>query len=240
MNAKDRIWVALDVPTLDEAGVLAKELSPFVGGFKVGLQLITGAGAPSVVSAIQRVGGRVFYDGKFDDIPNTVGAAAREAAKLGVAMFNVHASAGIEAMRAAVANSGNSGVIAVTVLTSLDEEECNHLFGGPSKVKVVEWARDAVLAGVDYILCSPLELDVLKKRKEFSSVNFITPGIRPAWAAAGDQKRITTPTDAIRDGADMLVIGRPITNPPEGMPRVEAAQRIAAEIEEALASGGTA
>lgn len=235
MNIQDRIIVALDVRGLGEAKALVQELTPHVGCFKVGLQLLTSVGAPKVVEFLHGLGGKVFLDGKFNDIPNTVGEAAQAASALGVAMFNVHASAGIEAMMAAVRNKGASQVLAVTVLTSLDEDNTSSIFGAPVKAKVLQLARDAKIAGVDGIICSPQELEFLGKRRELDGLLRVMPGIRPEWAAAGDQKRVMTPGDAIIAGATALVIGRPITRPPKeiGKP-ADAARRIAEEITVAL------
>lgn len=234
MEAKDRIIVALDVDNLNDARLLVESLAPHVGCFKVGLELLTAVGAPRVVELIHLFGGQVFYDGKFDDIPNTVGGAAKAVAGLNVRMFNVHASAGIEAMMAAVANKGTSLVLAVTVLTSLEENNANLIFGGPSKAKVLQFARDAKIAGCDGIICSPQELELLGKQKELVGLWMITPGVRPEWAATGDQKRIMTPAEAIKAGATALVIGRPITKPPAeiGTP-VDAVKRIISEIADA-------
>ena len=235
MEAKDRIIVALDVDSLDKAKSLVESLAPHVGCFKVGLELLTAVGGPKVVEFVHSLGGQVFYDGKFDDIPNTVGGAAKAVAGLNVKMFNVHASAGVEAMMAAVANKGQALVLAVTVLTSLEENNAHLIFGGPSKAKVLQLARDAKIAGCDGIICSPQELELLGKQKELGSLLKVTPGVRPEWAAAGDQKRIMTPAEAIRAGATALVIGRPITKPPAeiGAP-VDAAKKIAEEISAVL------
>jgi len=215
MDAKDRIIIALDVSSLEKAEALVKELAPLVGCFKVGLQLLTSVGTPKVVEFVHNLGGKVFLDGKFDDIPNTVGEASVAAVKLGVSMFNVHASAGIEAMMAAVkASRYNSQVgyhcrvIAVTVLTSLEENNAHLIFGAPSKAKVLQFARDAQIAGVDDIICSPQELELLGKQKELAGLGKITPGVRPIWASVGDQKRVMTPGEAILAGAKALVIGR--------------------------------
>lgn len=238
MEAKDRIIVALDVDSLDKAKPLVESLAPHVGCFKVGLELIASGEALKVIEFIHSLGGQVFYDGKFNDIPNTVSKASESIAKLGVGMFNVHASAGIEAMMAAVANNKNSFklgfgslVLAVTVLTSLEENNVHLIFGGPSKAKVLQFARDAKIAGCDGIICSPQELEFLKKHKELGSLIKVTPGVRPEWAAIGDQKRVMTPAEAVKAGANFLVIGRPITNPPAeiGTP-VDAAKKIAEEI----------
>jgi orotidine-5'-phosphate decarboxylase len=150
-------------------------------------------------------------------------------------MFNVHASAGIEAMRVAVNNKRESLVLAVTILTSLEEDNAHLIFGAPIKAKVLQFARDAEIAGVDGIICSSKELELLAGQEELRGLIKVTPGIRPEWATAGDQKRVMTPGEAIKAGADYLVIGRPITKPPEeiGSP-VDAAQKIAQEIFAAL------
>ncbi|TSC94626.1 MAG: orotidine 5-phosphate decarboxylase orotate phosphoribosyltransferase [Parcubacteria group bacterium Licking1014_1] len=227
MEAKDRIIVALDVDSLDKAKSLVENLAPHVGCFKVGLELLTSVGAPKVVEFVHSLGGQVFYDGKFNDIPNTVGGAARAVAGLNVKMFNVHASAGIEAMMAAVANKGQSLVLAVTVLTSLEENNAHLIFGGPSKAKVLQLARDAKLAGCDGIICSPQELELLGKQKELGGLMKITPGIRSSDDPPDDQKRTLPPGEAIGKGANFLVIGRPITNAPDP---VEAAKKFAEEM----------
>jgi len=235
METKDRIIVALDVNNLDKARRLVRHLVPHVSCFKIGLQLLTSYGAPRVAEFIHELGGKVFLDGKFNDIPNTVGEAAAAAAELGVVMFNVHASSGIEAMMAAVRHKGDSKVLAVTVLTSLEENNAHLIFGAPTKAKVLQLARDAKLAGVDGIICSPQELELLGRQKELDGMLKITPGVRPKWAATGDQKRIMTPGEAIAAGATALVIGRPITQPPKevGTP-LNAVIRIAEEIANAV------
>lgn len=235
MKAKDRIIVALDVDSMEEAWKLVGPLYDYVGYFKVGLQLLTSEGAPRVVKGIKERGGRVLYDGKFDDIPNTIAGASRVVAKLGVDMFNVHASAGKEAIAKAVENKGKCLVLGVTVLTSIDEDECGSIFGDEPNNMVEYFAQMLFDAGADGVICSAKELDVL------SDMDFlkVTPGIRPKWAQKGDQKRVMTPGEAIKAGADYLVIGRPIRKPPEeiGNP-VDAAKRIAEEIEQALEKKG--
>lgn len=252
MKAKDRIIIPLDVDGVGKAIALVEQLKSHVGPFKIGLELINSMLASVIVpedveeasintdnirKLFELLDGNIFWDGKFSDIPNTVGGAAKAVASLNVRIFNVHASAGIEAMMAAVTNKGQSLVLAVTVLTSLEENNAHLIFGGPSKARVLQLARDAKIAGCDGIICSPQELELLGKQKELGSLLKVTPGVRPKWAAVGDQKRIMTPLEAIKAGADMLVIGRPITQPPEkiGTP-VDAAKRIAEEIEEAFIS----
>ena len=227
MLPQDRIIPALDVSSLEEAGPLIKELAPYVGPFKVGVQLLTRVGAPKVVEFVHERGGQVFLDGKFHDIPNTNGEAAKAAASLGVAMFNVHASAGIEGMKATVKNKGGASVLAVTVLTSLEENNAHLIYGAPSKAKVLQFARDALIAGCDGVICSPQELTLLDKQEELRGLEKVTPGIRSSSDPADDQKRILSPEEAILAGANRLVIGRPIT---KAASPVEAAKRIALEI----------
>ena len=227
MEAKDRIIVALDVDSLSKAGSLVGDLAEYVGYFKVGLELLMAEGAPQVVAFIHALGGKVFLDGKFDDIPNTVGKAAKVVADMGVNMFNVHASAGVEAMMAAVANKGKSLVLAVTVLTSLEENNAHLIFGAPSKAKVLQLARDAKIAGCDGIICSPQELELLGKQKELRGLLKVTPGIRSTNSLPDDQKRTMSAREAILAGADYIVVGRPITQAPDP---VLAAQKIAEEI----------
>jgi orotate phosphoribosyltransferase len=232
-RAKERLVLALDVDNLDKALDLVNRLSPFVGIFKIGLELITAGLAPNIISVIHLNGGKVFYDGKFDDIPNTVGNSSKQAAKLGVKIFNVHASSGMPAMIEAVKNKDRSKVYAVTVLTSFDEENSNIVFGGPTKANVLQMAREAKLAGCDGIICSPKELQMLGSCPELSSLKKMTPGIRPAFSQVNDQKRVMTPFEAIEAGAHYLVIGRPITKP-DGMSPEEAAQKVLEEISRAL------
>lgn len=193
--------------------------------------MISAVGGPRAVELIHTFGGGVFYNGKFNDIPNTVGGAARAVAKLNVAMFNVHASAGRKAIEAAVANRGSSLVLGVTVLTSIDEKECISIFGARPGRKVLQLSRMLLDTGAQGIICSPQELELLGKERALKDMLKITPGVRPIWAPANDQQRTLTPAEAIKAGATALVIGRPITNPPQeiGTP-IDAARRIAEEI----------
>lgn len=231
-QGKDRIIVALDVDGLDKAAALVAELAPHVGMFKVGLELITAVGAPAAVACVKEAGGKVMFDGKFHDIPNTMAGAARAVSALGVDMFTIHASSGRPAIRAAVENAGAAKVIGVTVLTSLTPSECLCTFGDSPEDKVEEFAADLDWSGAHAVVCSPRELAYLEGAKRLIR---ITPGVRPEWAAAGDQQRVMTPLDAVLAGADFLVVGRPITNQPAGVgSRVDAASRVAAEIDAAL------
>jgi orotidine-5'-phosphate decarboxylase len=216
INAKDKIVVALDVPDRDSALALVEKLSGLVGMFKIGKQLFTAAG-PSLVREIIAAGEKVFLDLKYHDIPNTVAGAAQSAATLGVSIFNIHTLGGSEMMRAAVQATQNlqtrPAVLGVTVLTSMNDTSLAEV-GIPYKademvIRLATLARDAGLNGV---VASAKEIRLI--REKVASENFIilTPGIRPVWSASGDQKRIATPADALRDGADFIVIGRAITD----------------------------
>ncbi len=228
MGAKNHIIVALDVSTAAEAKALVQELASHVGMFKIGLELITAIGAPAAVALVKLAGGKVMFDAKFNDIPNTMAGAAKAVAELDVDTFTVHASAGPKSIAAAVASAGKSRVIGVTVLTSLSRDLCIEIFGDNPVDKVNVFAQQLADAGAYGIVCSPQEVASLVN----SSLTRIIPGVRPLWAAAGDQARVMTPEDAIVAGADYLVIGRPITKPPPSIgSRVVAAQRIAEEME---------
>lgn len=238
MEGADRIIVALDYSSLDEALGVVKELSPYGVLFKVGLELLTSEGSPKVVYAVKELGGKVFYDGKFKDIPNTVAGASKAVSRLGVDMFNVHASGGTEMMEAAVANKGDSLVLAVTVLTSMSDEVATRSYGAAPKIKVVQYAAWAKAAKVDGLICSPQDILSLSGL-ELSRLIYVTPGVRPDWAATGDQRRVMTPGEAIIVGADYLVIGRPITRPPDKVKSpARAVELISEEIAAALRGRG--
>lgn len=211
---QDKIIIALDVPDTDGAMRLLDALgTPAL--CKIGLELFTAQG-PSVVKAVQARGSRVFLDLKFHDIPNTVGHAVRSAADLGVSMTTLHASGGpvmMEAAAEAAATSGNNDLLllAVTVLTSMDAAQLSSTgIGVEPKEQVLRLAGLASAAGIEGIVCSPLEVAAIRESLE-NNLRIVTPGVRPTWAAAGDQKRVMTPSEAVAAGSDWLVIGRPIT-----------------------------
>ena len=247
-EAKKRIIVALDVDSVDKAIALVEELSPHVGYFKIGLQLIysilsdllrvAADGEPNlfrVRNLFDRIRDQTFLDTKLNDIPNTVAGATKAIAEIETKIFNIHASAGKEAVIQAVANRGDSIVLGVTVLTSIGEEECVSIFGDKPGPKVVQFAKMLIEVGANGIICSPQELQLLAKYPELTELRKVVPGVRPEWAAKGDQKRVMTPGEAILAGADFLVIGRPITQPsPEIGGPADAAKKIAEEIEKAL------
>jgi len=219
VTARDRLIVALDVPTAGEAMDLVRLLKDEAGLFKVGMQLFYGAG-PDIVRRIVNLGCRVFLDLKMHDIPNTVAAAAASLTGLGAAMFNVHAAGGWDMMGAAVraseeaakaANLHKPLILGVTVLTSLGQKDLNQEIGipGPVEERVAAWARLAQTAGLGGVVASPHEVQAIRATCGPKFV-IVTPGVRPAGVEPGDQKRVMTPGEAIREGADYLVIGRPI------------------------------
>jgi len=232
-DPKDRLIVALDVETLGGAIGLVERLAGLVTRFKIGSQLFTAAG-PAAVEAVRKRGGEVFLDLKYHDIPNTAAGAAREAARLGVFMFNVHAAGGQAMMRAAAeaAAIGSGGrrplVIAVTVLTSLDRAALGRELGVPSSVEghVLHLCRLAREAGLDGCVASAGEIRAVRTHLGAGWV-IVTPGVRPAGSAADDQSRIATPQATARAGAHYLVVGRPITAAADP---VDAARAIVAEI----------
>lgn len=231
LTPREKLIYALDVDTIAKSTSYIEALAPHVGMFKVGLELVSAAGAPAVISHIHRHGGQVFFDGKFCDIPNTVGKAARVISGLGVKMFNVHASCGKDSIKAAVDNKGSSLLLVVTVLTSIEDGESERIFGTIAQNKVLQFAHDAKEMGADGIICSPQELELLIQVPDFKKLLKVTPGVRPAWAEANDQKRTLTPGEAIKRGATHLVVGRPISSPPRGIGSpIDAVQNILDEI----------
>ncbi len=234
---QERIFVGLDTPDIDKAARLAKMLVGSVGGVKIGKELFTAQGPDGVRLAAG--GAPLFLDLKFHDIPNTVAGAVRAAVHLRPKILNVHASGGrammtaaAEAAREAAEDLGvaRPKVIAVTVLTSLDADDLAEVGQmGPPEAQVERLARLTQDSGLDGVVCSPREIALLR-RACGPDFLLVVPGIRPTWAAAGDQKRIMTPEDAITAGADHLVIGRPITAAEDPL---AAARRIAADLEAA-------
>lgn len=235
MEAKDKLIVALDVSTAEEAVGIISDLSGLVFWFKVGLELMTAIGGPRAARMVNALGGRVFYDGKFADIPNTVGRASF-ALPVDVDMFSVHASAGVEAMRAAVEHRSFAQVFAVTALTSLGPTQVDKIFRRTPEETVLDFAYDALHAGVDGLIASPKETSLLREMPAFNRLAIVTPGVRPSWFSAGDQARVMPPGEAIFAGSDMVVVGRPITSPPKEIgSRANAARLILEEIDQAMA-----
>ncbi|MTV25572.1 orotidine-5'-phosphate decarboxylase [Nitriliruptoraceae bacterium ZYF776] len=225
MVSTDRIAVALDVPTLGEAEELAAALAGEVGWCKVGLELFTAHGPAAVAAIAQHA--PVFLDLKLHDIPNTVERAAARVADLGVGLLTIHAGGGPRMVEAAVRGLGDAGrVLAVTVLTSIGDDELAAMAQPPAAEQVPNLARLAVDAGAPGLVCAAPDLLAVRDAVGPEPM-LVTPGIRPAGADAGDQTRIATPASAIADGADLLVVGRPITRADDP---VAAARAIAAEL----------
>jgi orotidine-5'-phosphate decarboxylase len=222
-DARSRIALALDVPDLDAAKALIEQTHEHVGAFKVGLELYTAAG-PAAVALVHDAGAQCFLDLKLHDIPATMGRSVARAASMGVTYLTVHGAAGHESLQQACVNAGSTRLLAVTVLTSLDAAALRAigLAGGPRDV-ADRLAKLAWGAGLRGFVTSAHECAALRAtlgREAF----LVTPGIRPAGAEVGDQKRVMTPADAIAAGADLLVVGRPIRDAADP-------NRAAAEIE---------
>lgn len=243
-SAKDRIIVSIDVDEISEARELIDDIGHEVGMLKFGLQLGTSAGWGQVMQALRDTAPNtgVFADTKFMDIPNTMYGAARSIQRHRPAIFNVYAGNSLEALSRTVEGAQSavddypevnekSLIIGVTVLTSINDEESQSIFGAKAAEKVLEFGDRAAQAGLDGLVCSPQEVAALRSRDTTKNMVLVTPSIRPEWAATNDQARPTTPRQAVDMGSDYLVIGRPITAPPNGMSRKEAVQKIIEELE---------
>lgn len=241
------LMVALDVPELGQAIRLVERLAPLVRFFKVGFELFTAAGPPAV-EEVRRLGGEVFLDLKFHDIPSTVAGAAARAVNMGACMFDLHVAGGSEMMKEAVAASRRQAeergqrpplVLGVTVLTSLDEAALRSEVGcwRPLGEQVAFWASLAREAGLDGLVVSPREAAAIRNR--WPEAVIVTPGVRPGMEQGpgssletkDDQKRVMTPAGAVRAGADFVVVGRPVTRAPDPL---EAAQRVWEEMRGAV------
>lgn len=221
-GAKDKLIVALDVDSAGEARRLFDALREDAGMFKVGSRLFTSAG-PDFVRGLVREGARVFLDLKFHDIPNTVAGACREAVRLGVALFNVHAAGGGEMLRRAAEATNDEAarlgvskpsLIAVTVLTSADARtlEETGVRAESVEAQVRRLARLADASGLDGVVASPHEIAVVRDAVSRTPFLVVTPGVHPTANAYEDQKRVMSPSEAVRAGADFIVVGRAILN----------------------------
>ena len=230
LSAPERLILALDVQEHDYALEIVDKYSEYVNIFKVGLELFTSCG-PKIVEDIKERGKKVFLDLKFHDIPNTVSKAALSATRLGVYMFNLHASGGLEMMKRCKdsvvevclkENIDRPRILAVTVLTSLSREilkdELGIQYGLRTHVRHL--SALALKAGLDGVVASAREVEIIRNHcgKEFL---IVTPGIRPSWTPPDDQKRTMTPQDAIREGSDYLVIGRAVMQQPDPLKAIE-------------------
>ena len=224
MEPRERIILALDVSEYDDAIDIIHRFREHIDIFKVGSELFTSVG-PKIIKELHLMGKKVFLDLKFHDIPNTVSKSAIAAAKLGVFIFNVHTMGGLEMMTAAARtlsqycienNTERPRIIGVTVLTSINQDALRDEMSVNVRMntQVKHLAGLAQRAGLDGVVASPEDAEIIRARfgKGFL---IITPGIRPTWAAADDQKRTLTPRKAVQMGADYLVIGRAITSQPD-------------------------
>ena len=242
MPKTNKLIVALDVETAPEARRLVESLRGNVGMFKIGMQLFTATG-PSLVREIIESGERIFLDLKYHDIPNTVAAAGVEATRLGVSMFNIHAAGGSEMMRRtrdSVAECAASEgitrplILGVTVLTSANSGTLDEIGFSSEPEKLVE--RLALLAeasGLDGVIASPQEVRLIRAAVKKPGFVVVTPGVRPSGSVPFDQKRVTTPREAVLAGADYVVVGRPIL---EAHDPAQAARQIIGELETSAAN----
>jgi orotidine-5'-phosphate decarboxylase len=220
ISLRERLIVALDFPTQAKALALVSVLSGSVSTYKIGLQLYTAEG-PGIVRAVAATGAHIFLDLKLHDIPNTVAKAVGAAGELGVQMLTVHLSGGRAMLEAAVAaRPAGLSLLGVTVLTSATPETLieTGVNSGIEK-QVLRLAELGHECGIDGLITSPHEVRILREQLG-SQIKLITPGVRPSWAAADDQKRFTTPGQALKNGSDYLVIGRPITADPDPLAAV--------------------
>jgi orotidine-5'-phosphate decarboxylase len=224
---KAPIAVALDAPDLETAKTWAKEVSPYVSTLKIGLETYLRDGKKSIEQIKEISNCDLFLDLKLHDIPATVAGACRSVADLNPKYLTVHASGGSEMINEAAKTLPTTLIVAVTILTSIDEKNLQEIgFKNSSKESAVNLAKLAVAAGARAIVCSPQEVAEIRKNVD-SSIVLITPGIRPQGSSSNDQQRIATPQEALLNGANLLVIGRPIT----GSDNVgEAAKRISEEV----------
>lgn len=236
-NIRKKLVLALDVEDIEVAKKLVDELSPYIGTFKVGLQLFCGYGL-EIVNYIKEKNSDFFLDVKLHDIPNTVEKASFNVIKNGANFFNVHATGGIEMMKAAKKGAMEAAekynkkkplVLAVTVLTSINQETLSNELSNTKSVEdfVIQLAKNAKTAGLDGVVASAKELKAIKKEVGDDFI-VLTPGIRPAWSAVNDQQRIATPSSAIEDGADFIVLGRAVTSADD---KIEAMKKIYKEIQ---------
>lgn len=237
---RNKLVLALDVEDIKEAKSLVEQLNPYIGTFKVGLQLFCGYGL-EIINFIKEKNADFFLDVKLCDIPNTVEKASFNVIKNGANFFNVHATGGIEMMKAAKSgameackkyNVKTPLILGVTVLTSISETILKDELKNKLNTQdfVIQLAKNAKIAGLNGVVASAQELKMIKKElgKDFI---VLTPGIRPIWSLKDDQKRVATPSSAIKDGADFIVLGRAVTKADD---KIEAMKKIYEEIEQVI------
>lgn len=212
MTADDRLIVALDVPNVLDGLALAEKLGDTVNFYKIGLGMLTGGGLALANELKQDHGKRIFLDMKFFDIANTVEAAVRGIAQFDLDFLTVHGDPHVVAAAKQGAAGSDLKILGVTILTSLDREDLDDscIKAGNVTDLVQERAGKALQAGADGVIASPQEAALIRALPESAGKLIVTPGVRPAGAALGDQKRVTTPADALNNGSDHLVVGRPV------------------------------
>jgi orotidine-5'-phosphate decarboxylase len=239
-SAKDRLILSLDVDTVQDAQKLVEELKDYVAYFKVGMYLFSYAG-PRVIDIIHQAGGKVYFDGKFHDIPNTVAKAAEALVERGVTFFSVHTSGGSNMLKTCVDAANKKAedcnlpaptILGVTILTSVGQRTINEEIGITRHMcdytlRLTELAKNSGLSGVVISGCEAKEV----RKKVNNDFIILTPAIRPTWAVINDQLRVLTPRQAIEGGSDYLLVGRPITMAKN---RITAARLILDEIEQAM------
>lgn len=228
MSTHNHVFCALDLPDTPSAAGLARALAPHVGGLKVGLELFA-SGGPAAVEEVAKAERPIFLDLKLHDIPNTVAGAARAVSALPVTMLTVHAAGGHAMVRAAVEAAPGIAVLGVTVLTSLDEHDAQAIgWCDGATDRVARLAELALRAGAAGLVCSAHEVAAMRRRFG-SEPRLVVPGIRPRQPAPrradDDQKRTMSPAEALREGADILIIGRPITRAADPVEAVRALER---------------
>lgn len=223
-----RIVIPLDGMNREQSLKLAEKLAPYVWGFKVN-DLLIDCGL-SIVKELRAIG-KVFADPKLHDIPNTVANGIKKLTAAGADLITVHASGGEKMLQAAAENAGSAKILAVTVLTSMTDTDAEYVYAKNAGAAVAHLAMLVAKAGVSGVVCSPQELSLLMENQTTAGLYKVIPGVRPTWAGADDQKRVMTPGEAIKMGADLLVVGRPITGHADP---IEAAKLVNAEVEQAL------
>ncbi|HJV32792.1 MAG TPA: orotidine-5'-phosphate decarboxylase [Patescibacteria group bacterium] len=233
MLPKERILVALDTNDIGRLNALAKTLGPHVGGFKIGLEALFSIGLKPALNAMRGYGpatDNIFVDAKLHDIPNTMERALRSIVEHPQVKFvNVHASAGVTGVSVLTTAKGQAKLLAVTVLTSFDDDACKEVYRAAAPVAAKRLAELVGSCLIDGLVCSPKEVPLFRADPAFDRLVLVTPGVRPKWSTKDDQERVATPGEAVRAGADYLVIGRPITNPPSEIGSPAAAAKLIAE-----------
>lgn len=221
-EARDRIIVPIDTDSRLKAADLINRLAPLVGGFKIGYEAGFGFGWDVAAGMVNESGKKLMFDAKLHDIPNTLKKGVKGIVyNFDPWLITMHSASTVEGVRAAVGEAGSTRICCVTVLTSIDPESTDYwtLFPQPVQPQVRNMAYIAKFGGASALVCSPHELPVVVPERPADFI-FITPGVRPEWAPANDQARVMTPMEAVAAGADYLVIGRPITQPPEDAPNI--------------------